>query len=253
MADPFDLTGQVAFITGASSGMGRHMAMLLARHGAAVAIAARSSEKLAALVKDIEAEGGKAVAIMLDVVDREAIAPAVDLAEAALGPVTILINNAGIAIFEHAIEASPDSFDAMMAINLRGPYHLASEVGRRMILRECGGRVLNISSSAGLKPMAGFSAYGATKAGLNYLTQALALEWAKYHISVNALCPGYILTAMTGELAASEAGEKFRERLPRQRIGAPENLDCMVLAMVSPANDFMTGAIVPVDDAISVS
>jgi 3-oxoacyl-[acyl-carrier protein] reductase len=253
VSELFDLTGQVAFVTGASSGMGRRMAALLARHGASVAVAARSVDKLATLVEEIAALGRKAVAVPLDVSEVTAVAPAVAAAEAALGPVDILINNAGVAYHQRAVKATAALYDEMMNVNLRGPYFLASEIGRRMIERGQGGRILNISSSSGLKPMAGYSAYSTSKAALIHLTRVLALEWASHQINVNAICPGYVLSDMTSAVDATEIGRKMRETLPRKRIGAPEDLDCMVLAMVAPTNRFTTGAVVAVDDGISVS
>jgi 3-oxoacyl-[acyl-carrier protein] reductase len=256
MGDPFDLSGQVAFVTGASSGMGRHMAVLLAERGAAVAAAARSADKLKDLVEEIARAGGKALAVELDIRDVAAFAPAVDAVENALGPIGILINNAGVAHFEPALKATVETvsrYDAMLETNLRGPYFLTAEIGRRMIERKRGGQILNIASASGLKPTAGLSAYCASKAALIQLTRTLALEWAAHQINVNVICPGYILTEITRELDSSSAGANLRANFPRRRIGGPEDLDCLVLPLVSPANRFTTGAVVAVDDGISVS
>jgi NAD(P)-dependent dehydrogenase (short-subunit alcohol dehydrogenase family) len=251
MSAPFDLTGQVALVTGASSGIGRRIAMVLAEHGAAVAIAARGEDRLETLAAEIAARGGRAFPLGLDVADIAAFAPAVDRVEAALGGIDLLVNNAGIAPRQRAVKASAEVYDAVMTVNLRGPYFLATEVGRRMIERGAGGRIINIASSSGLKAMPGFSAYGTSKAALIHLTRALAAEWAQDQINVNAICPGYILSEMTGELAASDAGRRLQETLPRQRMGAPEDLDCMILALASPANRFTTGAVIAVDDGIA--
>jgi 3-oxoacyl-[acyl-carrier protein] reductase len=256
MRDPFDLTEQVAFVTGASSGMGRRMAVLLAERGAAVAAAARSTDKLKDLVEEITRAGGKALAVKLDVREVAAFSPAVDAVEAALGPISILINNAGVAHFERAAKPTVETlsrYDEMLEINLRGPYFLTAEVGRRMIERKRGGQILNISSASGLKPMPGFAAYCASKAALIQFTRTVALEWAAHQINVNVICPGHILSEMTRELTGTDAGAKLRESLPRRRVGTPADLDCMVLGLVSPASRFTTGAVVAVDDGIAVS
>jgi NAD(P)-dependent dehydrogenase (short-subunit alcohol dehydrogenase family) len=256
LTDLFNLAGQVALVTGASSGMGRRMAVLLAERGAAVAVAARGADRLKDLVEEISGAGGKALAVKLDVSDVAAFAPAVDAVEAALGPISTLINNAGVAHVERVVQANVGAvrrFDEMFDINLRGPYFLTAEIGRRMIERKRGGQILNISSASASKTMPGYAAYGASKAALSHFTRVLALEWAAYRINVNAICPGYILTEMTREFTGTDSGAKVRDSLPRKRIGAPEDLDCMVLALVSPANRFTTGAVVSVDDGIGVS
>jgi len=253
MRDLLRFNGLVALVTGASSGMGRHVAVLLAQHGASVAVAARSEDRLVELVDEIVAAGGKAASIKLDVTDVAAIAPAIDQIEAALGPVDILINNAGISSRKRIVNTTPTDYDAMMDVNLRGPYFLAAEIGKRLIARGAPGSILNVSSANGIKPAAGFSVYSISKAAIIQMTKVMALEWAANQINVNAICPGYILSAMTADLAESESGQRLQASLPRQRMGIAEDLDCMVTALVSPENRFTTGAIVAVDDGISVS
>jgi 3-oxoacyl-[acyl-carrier protein] reductase len=236
--------------------MGRRMAVLLAERGAAVTVTARSAERLATLVEEITTAGGSAFAVRLDMTDVTAFGGAIDAAEAALGPISILINNAGIARHGRVAKetaAMVDQYDEMLNVNLRGPYFLTAEVGRRMIERGQGGRIVNISSASGIKATLGMSAYCASKAALNHFTRVLALEWAVHQINVNAICPGHILSEMTREFAGTDAGARLRESLPRKRIGTPEDLDCMVLALVSPANRFTTGAVITVDDGIAVS
>jgi 3-oxoacyl-[acyl-carrier protein] reductase len=236
--------------------MGRRMAVLLAERGAAVAAGARSPDRLTTLVEEITAAGGRAFAVRLDMTDVTAFGRAIDTAEAALGPISILINNAGIARYGRVAKetaATVDQYDEMLSVNLRGPYFLTAEVGRRMIGRGQGGRIVNISSASGIKPTLGMSAYCASKAALNHFTRVLALEWAAHQINVNVICPGHIISEMTREFAGTNAGARLRESLPRKRIGTPEDLDCMVLALVSPANRFTTGAVVTVDDGIAVS
>jgi NAD(P)-dependent dehydrogenase (short-subunit alcohol dehydrogenase family) len=256
VTDPFDFAGNVALVTGASSGMGRRIAVLLAQRGAAVAVAARSADRLKDLVEEITSAGGKALAVRLDVRNVAAFGPAVDGVESALGPISILINNAGVARFERAAQATAgtvEHYNEMFNINLRGPYFLTAEVGRRMIERKRGGQILNISSASALKPMPGYAAYCASKAALNHFTRVLALEWAAHQINLNVICPGHILSEMTREFVGTDAGARLRETLPRKRVGTPEDLDCMVLALVSPANRFTTGATIAVDDGIAVS
>ena len=256
MTELFNLAGQVALVTGASSGMGRRMAVLLAERGAAVAVAARGADRLKDLVEEITGAGGKALAVKLDVSDVAAFAPAVDAVEAAFGPISTLINNAGVAYVEHVVQETVRTvqlYDEMFDINLRGPYFLTAEIGRRMIERRRGGQILNISSASAHKAMPGYAAYSASKAALSHFTRVLALEWAAHRINVNAICPGYMLTGMTSEFIGTDAGVKVRDSLPRKRVGTPEDLDCMVLALVSPANRFTTGAVVAVDDGIAVS
>jgi NAD(P)-dependent dehydrogenase (short-subunit alcohol dehydrogenase family) len=253
MGDMLDFGGSIALVTGASSGIGRRMALLLARYGAAVAVVARSEIPLASLVDEIETAGGKAFAVKLDITDAAAIPPAIDRIEASLGPVSILINNAGISTRKRIVKTTLADYEEMMNVNLRGPYFLAAEIGKRLIARGATGSILNVSSASGIKPMSGFSIYSISKAAIIQMTKVMALEWAADKINVNAICPGYILSGMTAELAETESGQKLQAGLPRQRMGVPEDLDCMVTALVSPANRFTTGAIVAVDDGIAVS
>jgi NAD(P)-dependent dehydrogenase (short-subunit alcohol dehydrogenase family) len=253
MRDLLRFNGQVALVTGASSGIGRHIAVLLAQHGASVAVAARSEDRLAVLVDEIVAAGGKAASIKLDITEIAAIAPAIDRVEATLGPVDILINNAGTSLRKRIVNTTAADYDAMMTVNLRGPYFLAAEIGKRLIARGARGSILNVSSANALKPAAGFSVYSISKAAIIQMTKVMALEWAANQINVNAVCPGYILSAMTAELAVSESGRRLQASLPRQRMGVSEDLDCMITALVSPENRFTTGAVVAIDDGISVS
>ncbi|HWD25840.1 MAG TPA: SDR family NAD(P)-dependent oxidoreductase [Rhizomicrobium sp.] len=247
-AKPYDLSGRVAFVTGATSGLGRHFAKLLAGAGASVALAARRLERLEAVKAEIEAEGGRAAAIPLDVTDANAIAPALDKAEAALGPIDILVNNAGLSVFGLAIEVDAASFDTVMATNLRAPFLLATEVGRRMIAAKRPGRIVNIASIGAYRVLPGVTPYCISKAGLAMMTQCLAREWARKNIAVNALCPGFIETELNDEWFASDKGKAQIDGFPRKRLAQPGDLDGMFLLLASDASRAITGSLLTVDD-----
>jgi NAD(P)-dependent dehydrogenase (short-subunit alcohol dehydrogenase family) len=247
-AKPYDLSGRVAFVTGATSGLGRHFAKLLAGAGASVALAARRLERLEAVKAEIEAEGGRAAAIPLDVTDANAIAPALDKAEAALGPIDILVNNAGLSVLGLAIEVDAASFDTVMATNLRAPFLLATEVGRRMIAAKRPGRIVNIASIGAYRVLPGVTPYCISKAGLAMMTQCLAREWARKNIAVNALCPGFIETELNDEWFASDKGKAQIDGFPRKRLAQPGDLDGMFLLLASDASRAITGSLLTVDD-----
>ncbi|WP_235736385.1 SDR family NAD(P)-dependent oxidoreductase [Nocardioides alcanivorans] len=196
-----ELAGQVALVTGAGTGLGRRFAVTLAAAGAAVAVCGRRLEPLAAVVEEIEGAGGRALAVALDVRDPAAIVAAVDLVEAELGPVTILVNNAGIPDARRAHKMPLELVDAVIETNLRGPWLLATEVGRRLIAAGTPGRIVNVSSMSGYHTAGGAAAlYSVTKAGLNRMTEALAIEWARYPINVNGIAPGTFSSEMVDGL-----------------------------------------------------
>ncbi|HEX7872286.1 MAG TPA: SDR family NAD(P)-dependent oxidoreductase [Sphingobium sp.] len=243
------LAGQTALVTGASSGLGRRFATTLAAAGAQVAVAARRTDKLAELVEEIRAAGGSAVAVPLDMADADQIPAAVDAAERAFGQVSILVNNAGIADTTPAIVQELAEIDRMLAVNLRGPFLLAREVARRLIADEKPGRIVNIASIAaynydGKIPSA---FYATTKAGIVRMTEALAVEWAKKFINVNAIAPGFFRSEMSGALI-EEKGEWLAARQTRGRFGEPHQLDSALLFLVSPASEFVTGTCIRVED-----
>ncbi|MEM7425079.1 MAG: glucose 1-dehydrogenase [Pseudomonadota bacterium] len=244
----FDLTGEVALITGASTGLGRNFAKVLAANGAKVVVAARSIDKLESLKSEIEAAGGEALAVKLDVSDREQIAPAFDEAEKTFGTVTLLINNAGISGSMAGLDMTPEEWRELMAVNLDAPWFAAQQAAKRMIAAETGGTIINIASVASFRALKTLAAYGATKAALKQLTSNLAVELSRHNIRVNAIAPGYILTEINREFFESGAGDQLIKTIPQRRIGDPSDLDGVLLLLASRrAGGFMTGETVIVD------
>jgi NAD(P)-dependent dehydrogenase (short-subunit alcohol dehydrogenase family) len=242
-----DLSGQVALVTGASSGLGRRFAAVLAANGAHVVATARRIDRLEELAAEIESTGGTCLPLVLDVTDADQLAAVVARAEAEAGAVRILVNNAGIPDAQYATRMELDLVDRVLDTNLRAPFLLSCEVARRLIALELPGRIVNISSVGGFNYGGGGAAlYSITKAGVNRLTETLAVEWSKFHINVNAIAPG---------LFASEMSDGMIERMgdltrafPRKRIGQPEQLDSTLLYLVSPASETVTGTVIKVDD-----
>lgn len=244
------LAGQVALVTGASSGLGDAFARALAANGASVAVAARRSDRLDALVRDIEAGGGKAQAVPLDVADTEAFPNVLDRIEAYLGPVNILVNNAGIADGQRALDLPMADLDRVWNVNVRGPWALTCEVARRLVAAKSPGRVVNISSIAaygyeGRAIPATF--YSVSKAAVVRMTEVLAMEWAKHRINVNAIAPGMFETELTAA-HLERSLQKVLDNTPRNRICAPEQLTSTLLYLVDPASEAVTGTCIKVDD-----
>ncbi|MEJ0025411.1 MAG: SDR family NAD(P)-dependent oxidoreductase [Rhizomicrobium sp.] len=248
MIQGHDLNGRVALVTGATSGLGRHFAKVLAGAGAAVALCGRRVERLAEVKAEIESAGGRATTIPLDVTDAAAIAPAIDAAEATLGPIDILVNNAGLSVLGLAVEISADDFDKVMATNLRGPFLLATEIGRRMIAAKREGRIVNIASIGAYRVLPGVTPYCISKAGVAMMTQCLAREWARKGINVNALCPGFIETELNDEWFASDKGKAQIDSFPRRRLAQQSDLDGMLLLLASDASRAITGSLLTIDD-----
>lgn len=247
-----DLTGSVAFITGASGGLGAHFARLLARRGAAVAITARRVDRISALADEICAAGGKAIALSLDVAQAEAIGPALDAAAAQLGPINILINNAGVGGEGLALDLSIEDFDATFAVNVRGTYFAAREAAKRMIAAGIEGRIVNIGSIASHTVLPGLSAYCGSKAAVAMLTRSMAREWARKGLAVNALCPGYIETAINDAWWPTEGGQKQLKGFPRRRLMDAEDLDEAFLMLAGPGAKAITGSVITIDDGQSL-
>jgi 3-oxoacyl-[acyl-carrier protein] reductase len=247
-ADLFDLTGEVALVTGASSGLGWRFAEVLAAHGASVVLAARRVERLEDLKARIVARGGKAETVALDLAERDRIAPAFEAAERAFGTVTLLINNAGISGGKRVLDMSDEDWRGVLGLNLDAVWFAAQEAARRMVAAEKPGSIINIASLLGLRVMPTLSAYGIAKAGVVHMTGALAVELARHSIRVNAIAPGYILTEINQDFFATPKGEAFIKTIPQRRIGKPADLDATLLLLASSrAGGFMTGATVVVD------
>lgn len=247
-----NLNGQTALVTGASSGLGRHFARLLAKHGARVAIGARRMDKLVSLAEEIRAEGGEALLVELDVTDEASVDKAVGQVADAMVGIDILVNNAGIVIAKPALELSVTDWDMTVATNLRGAFLVAQAAAKRMA-ESGGGSIVNIASIAGLRTGGHISAYAASKAGLIHLTKNLAVELARSKVRVNALAPGYIETELNADFFASKAGEELVRRIPQRRLGRPEDLDGPLLLLVSDASRYMTGTVLVVDGGHSVN
>jgi NAD(P)-dependent dehydrogenase (short-subunit alcohol dehydrogenase family) len=253
MSKRFDLSSKVALVTGASSGLGVHFARTLAEAGAAVAIAARRAERLASLQAELRQAGGKAIAVDLDVKSGQSVHAAFDVAEAALGAIDIVVNNAGISIVKPALDMPEEDWDAVVDTNLRGAWLVAQTAGKRWVAARRPGAIVNIASILGLRTIGQVAPYNASKAGLIHLTRVLAMEWARYNIRVNAICPGYIETEMNSDFWKTPAGQRLIERIPQRRIGQPEHLDGALLLLASDAGTFMTGSVLTVDGGHTAS
>jgi NAD(P)-dependent dehydrogenase (short-subunit alcohol dehydrogenase family) len=242
------LAGRHVLVTGASAGLGRHFAKTLTAAGGKVTIAARRLERLEALKAEMVAAGGQAHAVKMDVTDLASVKAGLDSAEKALGPLDVLVNNAGVADPKKILDIDEAEYDRVMATNAKGMWLVAQEVGRRMIDRGQGGQIVNIASMGGLIATRQLSAYGMSKAAAIHMTKAMALEWARNGINVNAICPGYVSTEMNDYFFDSEDGKKFVSTFLRKRLMQAADLDGPLLLLVSGASRAMTGAIVPVDD-----
>jgi len=250
MTDLFDVRKEIVLVTGASQGLGRQFARVLSAHGAAVVLAARQAAKLKALEDEIRSNGRRAVAVQMDVTDLASISKAIDSAESALGPISVLVNNAGIAIEKPAVDQTEADWDAVIDANLKGAYFAATEVARRMIGRKQAGNIVNIASVLGTGVTKFLSPYSISKAGIIQATRTMALELAPSRIRVNALAPGYIDTEMNHEFWSTPAGEKLIKGIPQRRLGAEADLDGAIMLLASNASRYMTGSVVTVDGGL---
>lgn len=248
-----DLKGKRVLVTGASSGLGAHFARLLAERGAVVAAAARRIDRLQDLARDCAGSPGRVVPLALDVGSTAAVAAGVAAAAAALGGLDVLINNAGVAESERALAVTEAQWDAQLDVNLKGCFFCAQAAAKLMAEQPQGGAIVNIASILGERVAASVAPYAISKAGLIQMTRALALEWARYKIRVNALAPGYVVTDINRDFFAGEAGEALKKRIPMRRAGELADLDGPLLLLCSQASRYMTGAVVAVDGGHLVS
>lgn len=259
MAYSIDLSGRVAFITGASGGLGAQFARTLSRAGAAVVLAARRTEKLKELRAQIEGEGGDAHVLELDVTDIGSIRSAVAHAETEVGSIDILINNSGVSTTQRLVDVTEEDYDYVLDTNTKGAFFVAQEVGKRMIARAkgaapgtyTGGRIVNIASMAGLKVLPQIGVYCMSKAAVVHMTRAMATEWGKFGINVNALCPGYIDTEINHHHWQTEQGQKLISMLPRKRVGQPADLDAVLVMLCANESHFINGAVIQADDGFA--
>ncbi|MEI7739351.1 MAG: SDR family oxidoreductase [Betaproteobacteria bacterium] len=260
MAYTIDLSGRVAFITGASGGLGAQFAKTLAQAGATVVLASRRMDRLKDLRAELESQGFQAHEVQLDVSSTSSISKAIEHAESEVGPIDILINNSGVSTTQKIQDAKPEDFDFVFNTNVRGAFFVAQEVGKRMLGRAMGvekgsfpgARIINIASVAGLRVLPQIGLYAMSKAAVIQMTKAMALEWGRFGINVNAICPGYIDTEINHHHWSTEKGQKLVQMLPRKRVGSAGDLDALLVLLCSDQSHFVNGSIISADDGFSL-
>jgi NAD(P)-dependent dehydrogenase (short-subunit alcohol dehydrogenase family) len=243
----FSMTGKVVLITGASSGLGRNFALTLAEEGAVVVVAARRLDKLTELVDEITSAGGKAVAVAMDVSDDASVSAAFEAAQSEVGIINVLINNAGIVSRLNSLDLTSDEWDRVMNTNLKAVWRVSQEAAKRLIAAELPGNIINTASILGFRVMPSNLTYTVSKAGVVQMTRALALEWARHNIRVNAIAPGYVETDLNRDMLRSERGQELVKRIPQRRTGEMDEIAAPLLMLASDASSFMTGETVTVD------
>jgi NAD(P)-dependent dehydrogenase (short-subunit alcohol dehydrogenase family) len=249
----FSVADQVALVTGASSGIGLHLAEVLAAAGAKVALAARRIDRLEAACAAIRERGGACLAVALDVTSRDSIVAALGATEDALGPLSILVNNAGVVVSKPFFEHTEEDWDHVVDTNLKGAWLTAREFAAHLVAKKRGGSIVNIASVLSFRTIARVPSYLAAKGGLLHLNGALAMELARYNIRVNAIAPGYVVTDFNRDFLMSEAGLKLAARVPMKRVGQVEDLGGALLFLCSPASAYVTGACISVDGGHGVA
>ena len=243
----FDLRGEVALVTGASSGLGARFAQVLAANGAKVALVARRKDRLETLRERIEASGGAALAIEADVLDRDDMLRAFDAVQAAFGTVTILVNNAGVAQSVRALDMTEQEWRRVLSIDLDSVFFWSQEGARRMLAAGTPGAIVNTASVLAFGVSRGVAAYAVAKAGVVQLTKALALELASKNVRVNAIAPGWFVTEINDTYLESEKGEEVKRTIPMGRFGETGDLDGILLLLASKAGAYMTGTTIVAD------
>ena len=251
MSDPYDLESKVVLVTGASQGLGKQFAELLCAKGARVALAARQVAKITSLKEELEAKGGIAYAVEMDVLDQQSISDCVEVVEHELGSIDVLVNNAGVAINQFFLDVTEEEYDSVLGTNLKGCFFCAQAVAKKMANRKSGS-IINISSVLGTRPIGTLTTYCASKAGLNQLTATMALELARSGVRVNAIAPGYIETPMNSDFFKTGPGQALINSVPQRRLGQLEDLDGTILLLASDASKFITGTVITVDGGFTV-
>jgi NAD(P)-dependent dehydrogenase (short-subunit alcohol dehydrogenase family) len=250
--DIFDLSGQLIAITGGGTGLGRQYAWALAQRGAKVVLCARRIEKLEETAAEIRGLGGTAFCVAMDVTDAASITAAFEQI-AGFGALSVLINNAGSPSGPMLLNLEESLWDQVVDVNLKGAWLVARTAAQQMIKHGDGGSIINIASILGTSVQKGTGAYAAAKAGLLHLTRAMALEWSRYNIRVNAIAPGYYRTDIAADYLDSEAGQALLKRIPQRRVGNLEDLDGPIILLSSAASQYMTGSVITVDGGLSLS
>jgi NAD(P)-dependent dehydrogenase (short-subunit alcohol dehydrogenase family) len=243
----FSVRDKAVLITGASSGFGAHFARVLASEGAKVGLAARRTEVMEAIAAEIREAGGTATTVKLDVADSASIKHAVQTIADAFGRIDVLVNNSGVSISKPLLEQTEADFDAVIDVNLKGAFLIATEVARRMKVDGKGGSIINIESILSFRQAGQIAPYAASKAGLTQLTKSMALELARYKIRVNGIAPGYFATDINKTFFDTEAGAAMIKRMPSRRLGQLQELEGPLLLLASDASSYMSGSTIVVD------
>ncbi len=256
MSYNIDLAGRVALVTGASSGLGEQFAKTLAKAGAAVVLSGRRVERLKTLRAEIEGNGGDAHVVTMDVTDPHSIRAGIAHAETEMGGIDILVNNSGVSNTQKLVDVTEEDFDFIFDTNTKGAFFVAQEVGKRMLARArgaapgtfTGGRIVNIAAMGALRVAPRVGVYCMSKAAVVHMTRAMALEWGKFGINVNAICPGFIDTEINRHHWQTDSGKRLIDTLPRKRVGQPQDLDALLMMLCANESHFINGTIMQADD-----